>query len=104
MSLTFNRKDFVYNMTHKGFEADNTGSGHLGLFLVDESGRRTHIRTGVPLGGHGHTLGVEYIKRMAKSLHITPKDLNLYQACERDHSWLMKKLRTDGWLSPPDKS
>jgi hypothetical protein len=98
MSLTFNRREFVAKMTHKGFDTENTGSGHLGLFLLDEHMRRTPVRTGVSHGGHGQTMGIPYIRKMAKHLHVTPKELNLYQECNLSHDWLLGKLRTEGWL------
>lgn len=98
MSPVFDRTDFIYNLTHKGFSMEPTGSGHIGLFLLDERNRRTGVRTGVPMGSHGRTLGPPYIKRMAKHLHITMSDLDSYQACNHSHGWLLDKLRSDGYI------
>ena len=98
MHLVFNRNDFVYNMTHKGFEKENLPNGHIGLFLLDENDRRTGIRTEVPMGGHGREIGAPYIRQMAKRLHVTPKDLNLYQACDYPYTWILQELRTKGYI------
>lgn len=98
MSTVIDKKDFIHRMTHKGFESQYTGSGHLGLFLLDEQHKRTRVRTGVPLGSHGSKLGMAYIKRMAHHLHIAPKDLILFQACNHSYEWLVSKLREDGFV------
>ena len=97
MSRTYNRKEFLYNMVNKGFESQPTG-GHIGLFLVDESNKRTGIRTGIPMGSRGRTLGAPYIKKMARHLHISFGELDGYQACNHSHEWLLDKLRSDGYI------
>ena len=102
MHLVFDRTNFVYIMTHKGFEKENLPNGHIGLFLLDENNRRTVIRTAVQMGGHGREIGAPYIRQMAKRLHITPKDLNLYQACKRQHPWLLEEERKKGYIPPRD--
>jgi hypothetical protein len=98
MPEVFDRKDLIYRMTHKGFEAEPTGSGHLGLFLLNEQNKRTGVRTGVPMGGHGQKLGIEYIKRMAHHLHINTKDFILFKECNHPYGWLLQDLREKGWI------
>lgn len=50
--------------------------------------------------GHGRELPYWYVKKIARELHITPKDLGEFQDCTKDQSWLLGWLREIGVIRP----
>lgn len=97
MSPPYKTNDFVKTMARKGFDlVQRRGSGHLGLYLLDEDGRRTGVSSGVSLGGHAREIPYWYAKKIARELHITPKDLDDVEECSKGHTWILRSLRERG--------
>lgn len=100
MSMNFKTSDFIKILSGKGFEAKNRKHGHLGLYLLDEDGNKTSVSTGVSLGGHAREIPIHYIRKIARELHMTPKELGDYRACDTDHPTYLESLRSKGIIRP----
>ena len=88
------RNDFIRILTRKGFTSKPRKGDHLGLYLMDEDGRKTGVSTGVCLGGRNTDL-IGVWNKLARELCMSSSDLSDYNACKKNQAWLLNKLRSE---------
>jgi hypothetical protein len=90
------RDDLVKKLSKKGFTTRARKGSHLGIYLMDEEGRKTGISSGVSMGGRNAELPDRLWGKISRELGMSSSQLQEYEACLRSQGWLLNKLRGEG--------